>query len=426
MRCRYCGTENSGFARICVSCCKPMPVLNARQKYSQSGYVRIEDKGSGGTSPYLQYGLHLRARQFRRTHRLTAATQHNSPSIPPHDTYDHPHAATSAPDTDDAQTQPSHLTQQRQENFSTRPAQGRTEPHWSDAASPNPAYQDLHWQPPGGRATARRRLSHIMFMSAIFAVGAAVGLGAAWWLNKQAPVSVIGAARQPAVTAPVSIQEPAQGERASIRGISPGELPYDGAPPPMPGVQGTAADVARARPSTDAAEPGNGLLSNGRVAPPEASELAAPPVANVKSESGADVVKATPPAPASKPSAQSNPSEKRIAKAPVKRQATQTVAKDKEIERIRQQADEELKKKINTGRALTDTRARERRGVQLRGSRQMASTAPASYTGAMREMLARCERNPNFIRREQCKWKLCDNKWGKHGCPSYGSHASAN
>ena len=97
--------------------------------------------------------------------------------------------------------------------------------------------------------------------------------------------------------------------------------------------------------------------------------------------------------------------------APKRKPAVKT---DREIDRIRRQVDEELKKKTEHGRgpgaapgARKDDRNRERMAA--------ASTTRA----ATRAQLARCDRNTNFIGREFCRWKVCNGSWGKNGCPAY-------
>gem|GEM_PF-5226918 len=83
--------------------------------------------------------------------------------------------------------------------------------------------------------------------------------------------------------------------------------------------------------------------------------------------------------------------------------AAQRVSRGREISRIQAQADEELKKKTRRG---TGTVAAAR-----------ATRPPAlSFT---RQALARCEKADNLFRREQCKWRICEDKWGRDGCPSF-------
>lgn len=57
-------------------------------------------------------------------------------------------------------------------------------------------------------------------------------------------------------------------------------------------------------------------------------------------------------------------------------------------------------------------------------SSKKSSTTRVAKTAGVREALARCQLQPNFFRREHCKWQLCDGQWGKNGCPSFESKSA--
>lgn len=278
----------------------------------------------------------------------------------------------------------------------TRPAyQDRTEPHWSEAPIPpdvSEAYTQLHRMAAEydqSRPPPRRKVTRLMFMAGIFIVGTGVGLASAWWLNR--------AAGSPAISAIVKPVSP-EGTGASaganpVRGINPSELPYDGATPPEPDKDLSPNEEATAAPPP-AASPEVPSQPSEEVG---AEDATPPPVADVPDSAPKPAVNATTTGQSEK--AVSRLKEKAAkAKAPApKRRASAKTGKDREIERIKRQADEELKKKTEF-----------RRG-------------PGSVPGkaSMRTMLARCEHAPNFFRREQCKWRLCNGMWGKNGCPYY-------
>lgn len=50
---------------------------------------------------------------------------------------------------------------------------------------------------------------------------------------------------------------------------------------------------------------------------------------------------------------------------------------------------------------------------------RLASRAPATQN-----KFAQCLELGSFLRREQCKWQVCNGKWGHDGCPSYSSDTS--
>lgn len=87
----------------------------------------------------------------------------------------------------------------------------------------------------------------------------------------------------------------------------------------------------------------------------------------------------------------------------------QKIARGREINRIQQQAADELKKK---------TRKR-RNTVEHAKTRTKLSFYASPKALRMRQSLARCEKLDSLFSREQCKWRLCGGQWGKNGCPSY-------
>ena len=41
--------------------------------------------------------------------------------------------------------------------------------------------------------------------------------------------------------------------------------------------------------------------------------------------------------------------------------------------------------------------------------------------GSAQGSYAQCQELGNFFRREQCKWQVCNGKWGQDGCPAYSN-----
>jgi hypothetical protein len=41
-------------------------------------------------------------------------------------------------------------------------------------------------------------------------------------------------------------------------------------------------------------------------------------------------------------------------------------------------------------------------------------------------LLARCEKLDGLIWRERCKWKICDGRWGRDGCPAHARERLAS
>lgn len=299
-------------------------------------------------------------------------------------------------------------------------------------AGPSSAYERLHGlgpefgesgyqQPP-----ARSRLRRIAMMAGVFVIGAGVGLAAAWWIHKPQPAASVSAVPSSTVRSAPAMPA-ADGKRAAtVRGISPSELPYDGAPPPaIPSDPEPVAAQVPAMPemssgasaAVPAGERNSGTGEGGQEAP--AVPPAAPPVAAQKPAQVRQVDEE--PKAAKSSTRQGNTS---VANAAPKRKSA--ARSDREIERIRRQVDEELKKKTDHGRAPNDSRPGAGQGgrndqVSRQGGSASASVARVSAT---RASLARCDRKSNFIRRELCRWDVCKGSWGKNGCPSYQQQAS--
>jgi len=263
-------------------------------------------------------------------------------------------------------------------------------------------------------------------MIGVFVIGAGVGLAAAWWMHT--PQSATSASAVPSSTVRSSPVVPAADSKraAVIRGISPSELPYDGAPPPavpsdpepvasqVPAVPEMSSGASGSEPA-DARNAGAGEIE-------QDAPVAAPPASAAKAQKPAQVQPTDDePKAAKAPPREGNTS---VANAAPKRKST--ARSDREIERIRRQVDEELKKKTDHGRAPTDSRPGTVQGgrndqVSRQGNSASASAARVSAT---RASLAQCDRKSNFIRRELCRWDVCKGSWGKNGCPSYQQQAS--
>lgn len=247
----------------------------------------------------------------------------------------------------------------------------------------------------------------IVFMLGIFVIGALLGLAGAWWMASSSGKGVATPLEQGSSTwSSLKLSRPQP--PAVAKGISPGELPYDGA----------AVEQGAEALFINQDERPYGGLHSGSGATNQSVPLAA--VSSGNENAAAKL--------AEKAVVHASMGEKKTAKAPQKRHVVQRSTKDREIERIRRQAAEELKKKTENRRALAG-HASSRRSAPRSSSHQHASheTPPAapSASSKMQAMLASCEQATNFILREQCKWRLCSGIWGKNGCPSYATHDSS-
>ncbi|HJV85896.1 MAG TPA: hypothetical protein VJ698_10505 [Noviherbaspirillum sp.] len=311
----------------------------------------------------------------------------------------------------------------------------RTEPRWNETATSRPspragqALGQEPWQMPVQDGERKRHATRFWVMGGIFAVGAIVGLGAALWLdNSQTRTRAPDASTMPSTVKPSA--QTVQSNRPRMRGISPDELPYDGAPPSEHATQQAAVPVPPAPPAGDSVRI-PAPVASGATPPTSAPDAARPEApadtspARIAAAPGNDArSESTSGSSSSRPKVHRKAAEKKTAKTSSRRHLAQDSVKDKEIERIRQQAEEELKKKTNAGHAVKEARAGKGRagGSGSASGRENRSASLASRTATTRAMLARCERIDGLIDREKCKWRVCGGRWGQHGCPSYAVH----
>lgn len=280
----------------------------------------------------------------------------------------------------------------------------------------------------------RNPVSRVMLMAGIFVVGAGVGLAATWWMSKSAdkpPPAAAVRKFEPVTEAPASKAASAAVAR-STAGINSSELPYDGKSPD-PSVDAAPAAIAPppvakidSNPSPPTAEvPQSASRGNRDPDEPAAPAVTVPtPTPTAKAEQAVAEV----PARTGSKTPATKVHETKVAKAPQRQRASPKIAKDKEIERIQQQVDEELKKKSRSGDVTEAARSRTDQ-VEKKPGRQANDDAPsqAAGNGSKRPALARCEAHEDsLIGRELCKWKVCSGMWGKNGCPSYERQVSAH
>jgi hypothetical protein len=280
------------------------------------------------------------------------------------------------------------------------------------------AYEQFANQPPWVQQSGplhRNPISRAALMIGIFAIGAAAGLAATWWMTQppDAPPAAAAVRKlEPVARAPVANPE----SRASVgspAGINPGELPYDGVPPGAVGKiapTATAAATVTKTPQRDGATTAGQNAAAAAVAAPLPAEKAQQAIAEAPADSRDNAS-----------ALREKSYDKKVAKA-THRRTPPRMAKDKEIERIKQQAADELKKK-SRNRSVTQEARYTERGASRQDKDKDASASAASGH-SKRAMLARCENASNFILRERCKWQICSGMWGKNGCPSYERQAS--
>ena len=419
MQCPYCGAPNSVSAQACVACNKQLP---------HTGFMRKLDMRTPRNYPalfHLRFSTRFIAEQYWRTRHLTGFTSPNPRSGPQVNT-----AKTGRTSVDPDLTlnsRPFHAAGQA----ARQPVEKPPEPERHGKAATSSVAPECG---SNFNAASKRVLSRVFMMTSVFVIGALVGVSTAWWMHRDAGTAQGAASSRPAQAAVKPVPEQLQQERrVPLKGISPGELPYDGVPPSavdsgqqipeMPAVVTSQDEVEAGVLSSGDGMPASDHTQQAATAPPE------PPLENEMREAEENVIEPKPaiPVAAQKPPAKSTGQAKRKAnggdaKEPARRHGTSKLAKDREIERIKQQADQELQRKLELSRAVEAKRARKQQAA--RNNPRQETAMRESRETRVRRVLAKCERNPNFFRREQCKWRLCAGMWGKNGCPSYPRQAS--
>lgn len=239
-----------------------------------------------------------------------------------------------------------------------------------------------------------RHNSKVTAIVVIFFLGALVGLGAASWTGLKPPdreandIADTGNRQLSLAAVAESRQVRTESEGRELRGIRRGELPYDGEPLPKnsEGLQEFASALKPANSSTGITSPkshpvdAGGNNGNGRS---DALEENKPNGITLNLYSVPRTFS-------------------QIEGEPSKRQSDGTfqtkVAPKKHPEN-----------KIPSVEEITTARA------SSRHSQSSAKLRAHTVQGR----LARCERLTNIFVREQCRWRLCSDSWGKNGCPSY-------
>lgn len=194
--------------------------------------------------------------------------------------------------------------------------------------------------------------SRVIFVVSCFALAIGAGLFGAWWMNDHAVVRALAAKRKSGQPPDGALVKPLQTPHAARQsfGISAGELPYDGVPP------NSLADTAiKPKPhDLPEANPKSGIDGNTENAASVAHPVASPeqPQEEAAMTTTNDAPNNAAPAPQTSP-------RKRI-KSVQRQGASAKLARSKEIDRLKQQAENELKKKTERRRSLAQKLARAR------------------------------------------------------------------
>ena len=399
MVCGYCETENFGSASVCITCGIPLseanrPAMHQEVRYVYRPYATVPPVRNGARYRFrIQPGARVNVRpslaeapvadrgvEPASTEGIASAS---TPGMEPRLDND---AAGAEPDAG-----PRHTAYSASDAFGGASI---------SAGEARPLF-----------ATASSRM---VFVMACFAFAIGTGLFGAWWLNDPAAARASAAMRKSAQAPDSAAVKPLQTPHARQFGISAGELPYDGVPPDPPQATPTPADAA-IKPRDLPHENLKSDVDSGRenAVPIERSAAPSGPPqeeAAATTGDGGSNNSAQPP--------QVKPRDKPVkAASPVQRQgANPKFARNKEIGRLQQQAEDELKKKTERRGSLAQSVAKARQTVRRREAEAAASR---NKPIAKRLPVARCGTIASLLAREVCKWRICKNQWGKNGCPSY-------
>jgi hypothetical protein len=392
---------NPDSVRSCVRCEQPMQGRRTRKRAQSATLLRASQQSRFVRPGDLQFGASdpvFRSSKFVKGSRLTGS------------------ASTASIKTQASGPRASAIPGKRVVDTPLPAAEpARSEPHFDGRGSAFADRRDEELQRQYAfyerfNAPLPRSRPGIVYVIAVFAVGAAVGMAGAWWGSQSSGDALEN--ELPHVSQNVRAAGTLGMHGGAVKGIDPRELPYDGLPPdpseqlarvPRSGITPEERPYAEAASGNHIAQPArqDNAPSDSRQArksrQPEADEKTA------HAASAAEVKKTV------------------TAKASRKHHSThRRVAKDREIERIKQQAAEELKKKTDKSRPV-------RRQADSSGHRSaLHHDAPTNIDRSTRTraLLASCEHAGNFFLREKCKWRLCGGSWGEHGCPSYKTQAN--
>jgi hypothetical protein len=426
MYCQYCTTENFDLAKVCIACAKPLTAVRHAKSSAATHYVYYRHGSHPKAGFYARYGFRIQTRIPRkafsatmrgREHSFNSAAEENLPQKP---AMSHSSSAFTA----------AHgLASPAPSGADPKPAaaahtQTQTHSHPEESRAPiftRSLLEDLDRQSKSYREAKSMfasRFSRVTFILSCFAVAVGTGILGAWWMNNSTAAHAGAVSKwrpAPPVTA-VAHPSPAAYVRPPSR-VNAGELPYDGISRDAPAgaAAGTGATIGPDEQPYDGAAAAVDNTGSGKAA---GSELPDAPAQGKKVETPT-AISALPASPPS--SVDVNSPDHQVRPAP-RRGLSPRVARGKEIDRINQQAADELKKKTERRRILAERVAKADRLTRSDTGYDRGITSSSGQRYNTRVMFAQCSNVESLIGREQCKWKVCSGKWGRNGCPSYPKH----
>lgn len=398
MYCRYCKAENSSTTGSCIACGKPLTAPNEQLAGLKRNYGQFRQPVAADTSVHTADGSPIPG-DVPTTSYVVPGTVMPMPLAVPVATRQRPPMADTwadaAPDT--LPYEPANAPPLAESLLSAGESQGAAPPLIEPILSPEELARRFPAQDDARRwfTSPRSRTALILGVCLLVAIAGA----GVWWIGERGGVKAVVAMLMP---------HPAVAPTGAS-GTSAEELPYDGTSsaqrtrfPERINLSGHSAASIAPMPPMSPGPPEGGSVSRGGDAIDAADK------ATISTLGTTDAKDAGPARQVASEKAGGTP-RKRTHKP---QKPHQRIARGKEIDRIQQQADEELKKKTEYRRAA------------MKATAQKKSMAVTEYS--MVNQLARCEKVGGIFRREQCKWQVCGGKWGKNGCPSYARTNAVN
>lgn len=254
---------------------------------------------------------------------------------------------------------------------------------------------------------------HAAMIALILIAGLAIGVWRWWWIDDKLEAA---SAKKPAVTA--SASNPVLNDSSSLQSsMDRAYIPSLPDPERDYAVAGKpTSSPSEPNPLDAAPAPSSAIPANDQRTASSASNESKPQQDSAKASTDpgeAEPLASLSPQPApvqeKKPAARTGKSSPKVA-------ATAKKQRLSEIDRVRSQAYSETSRDRVGNRKSTSSGSSVGPQSERRGTYRTSKVAQNTVT---RAEFARCLRIEHIIRREQCKWSLCNNKWGTGACPSY-------
>lgn len=263
-----------------------------------------------------------------------------------------------------------------------------------------------------------------------------VGAGSAWWFGKLDQIDAVAALNTQAGRLIASLERTTSSDSSGASGSSQAQAGVEdlrSAPETATSADSQAAVRAPAPVPRDAPDPAPVVVTPAPAAAPATTAQARPNVEPADPPQSSSSQNVSKPAVASvdarkrkernkeKTAEQRPRGEKRrapqvaAAKPAKKSSANSADKRDDDLDRLRSQA---------YGESSRDRKGRMLPTPKPPSPQSAVAVTPISTAGAegrvsYKKELAQCEKIDGLFYQERCKWRICKDQWGSHGCPSF-------